>query len=264
MKFILGPCAIETREHTLKLAGILKLIEEYLVNVGFDFEIIFKASYSKPNRSDFSSFSGVGIQEGLRILQEVKEKYGFKVTSDVHTPMEALEAGEVLDIIQIPHQLCKNTPLVVSAATTKKMVSIKKGTFYDAKLFHHLVDKVRACGNTNPVIAIERGNHFGYGNTIVDMRNLGLLGLNKDGIQDAGVITCLDVTHPGSGPKGARILAGAGIGAGADMLFMEIHDNPSKALCDGQCVLPIKGLLPFIYKLLSIKRAVDLCIDFDG
>lgn len=256
MEFIIGPCAIESRQHAYDMAERLKQMQQDMRVQGYEVRIVFKASYSKPNRSDGGSFSGVGIEDGLIALKIIQNGLDFPVTSDVHTPEEATLAGTILDVIQIPHQLCKNTPLIVAAAKTGKQVSVKKGTFYDARLFHHTVNKIRHAGNFQDVIAIERGNHFGYGNTVVDMRNLALLGLSEDGTRDTSVITCLDATHPGGGPEHAKRLACAGVAAGAQMIFIETHDNPAQALCDGQCAIPIEEVPALLRKLCRIEKAV--------
>ncbi len=257
MEFIIGPCVIESHEHAFRLADRLKAIETELRGTGNEVRFIFKASYSKPNRSDGSSFSGVGIEDGLVTLMLIRHGLNMPVTSDVHTPQEAIQAGEVLDVIQIPHQACKNTPIITAAALSKKArISVKKGTFYDAKLFHHTVTKIRSAGNYQNVIAIERGNCFGYGDTVVDMRNLALLRLDSKGERDPSVIPCIDATHPGNDPEHAKLLAKSGVAAGAECVFLEVHDDPYAALCDGHCAIPIDEVASLVRTLVRIQRAL--------
>jgi 2-dehydro-3-deoxyphosphooctonate aldolase (KDO 8-P synthase) len=256
MKMILGPCAIESKLHAISMARSLALLQEQVREAGFeDFEIIYKSSFSKANRTKAESYRGVGVTEGLDILEAVKDDTGLRVTSDVHTGYEAAVAGQVLDVIQIPHQMCRNTDLLEAAAETGKVISVKKGTFMNPEDFQHVAAKIRAVGNTQEIIAVERGNHFGYGNTVVDMRNFHVLN-KKEGRLDSSIITCIDATHPGCGPEGAKALARAGVAAGAQMVFLETHDQPTKAPCDGTCMIPLHEMYELIIELLTIREVV--------
>lgn len=266
MQMILGPCAIQSEEHALKVAQELFDIQYNINKLGFErnidslknFTIVYKSSYSKANRTKSSSFSGIGVDEGLRILQRVKDKFGFNVTSDVHTVEEIEKAKDVLDIIQIPHQMCRNSELLTAAGKTGKIVSVKKGTFFDPHDFRHIVNKIRLTGNRQPVIAIERGNMFGYDRTIVDMESFNILNKDCMGSTDESVLTCIDATHPATGPQHAEILAKAGTAAGADIVFLEVHDEPLTAPCDGHKMIRLKRLYKLILEILKIHEAVQL------
>lgn len=265
MKVIIGPCSIESRRHALKMAKKLWDIQfnvsQFLTDVSHpsedSFEVIFKASYSKANRTKKESYAGIGIDKGLKILKEIKDKYGFRVTSDVHSVEEIEKAKDVLDIIQIPHQMCRNTALLEAAAKTGKTVSVKKGTFMKPEDVCFIVDKIRQAGNMNEVIIIERGNTFGYGNTVVDMRNFEVINRDVLGVRDVTVSTCIDATHPSCGSFYAPALAKAGIAAGADMVFLETHDSPEEALCDGPCMINIQDIEELIIELQKIYEVVN-------
>jgi 2-dehydro-3-deoxyphosphooctonate aldolase (KDO 8-P synthase) len=265
MKMILGPCAIESKRHALKVAKKLWDIQfnvlQYLRSVNHpsedSFEIIYKSSYSKANRTSKDSYAGIGIDKGLKILKEIKDKYGFRVTSDVHSVEEIQKAKDVLDIIQIPHQMCRNTAILEAAAKTGKIVSVKKGTFMKPEDVCFIVDKIRRAGNMNEVIIIERGNNFGYGNTVVDMRNFEVINRDILGVLDHTVTTCIDATHPSCGSYFAPGLAKAGVAAGAQMVFLETHDDPDYAPCDGPCMINLKDLQELLIELQDIYEVVN-------
>lgn len=249
---ILGPCAIENEDIAMETARILKEIETRIKKRFKDFEIIYKSSYSKANRTKGSSFHGVGIDKGLQILKKVRETYGLRVTSDVHTVEEAQQAGEVLDIIQIPHALCRITKLIQAAANTKKIVSIKKGSFVSPEDMQHIVQKIRETGNDNDVIIIERGNNFGYNDTIVDMRNFNIFNEIS-----GNVVTCIDGSHPVTKSQDIPPITRAGVSAGADMVFIETHPFPTLAPCDGHRMYPLGKLEHLICQIMRIKGIID-------
>lgn len=252
---ISGPCIIESESHCLKVAEQLKKIFEKR-NVSF----IFKASYDKANRSSIHSFRGPGLDKGLKILEKVKRELDLAITTDVHLPGEATAAAEVVDLLQIPAFLCRQTDLVIAAASTKAAVSVKKGQFLAPWDMVNVIEKIRESGN-NRIIAIDRGTTFGYNNLVSDFRSIPIM-------QDLGVPVCFDATHSvqlpgGLGDKtgGQRefipVLAKAAIAVGADCLFIETHPNPSKAKSDASTVLDIKllpALLDHLLKLYELSH----------
>jgi 2-dehydro-3-deoxyphosphooctonate aldolase (KDO 8-P synthase) len=242
-----GPCVIEDELHTMKAAEELKKIFQ---KVGL--RLIFKCSYDKANRSSLHSFRGPGLDEGLRILQKIKTELDLPVVTDVHSPQDAIAAGEVCDIIQIPAFLCRQTDLLVAAASTKSVVSIKKGQFMAPWDMHNAVVKIRESGNPN-VVLIDRGVTFGYNNLVSDMRAIPIM-------QKSGVPVCFDATHSVQLPGGNGVssggqrefiptLAKAAIAAGADCLFMESHPDPDNAKSDRDSVLAFKDLPELLIKL---------------
>lgn len=256
MKFIIGPCAIENKAYAIRSAIYLKHLQDDIQLSGYpDFEIIYKSSYSKANRTKDSSFHGVGLKKGLEVLQAVKQETGLRVTSDVHTEHEAYEAGKVLDILQIPHQMCKNTALLEACARTGRIVSVKKSTFMAADDFIHVVDKIRQAGNIQEIIAIERGNCFGYSNIVVDFRNIDILRR----LRQENVSVCIDATHPSRGREYAPTLAKAGTAAGVDYVFLEAHSSPNEAPCDGHCMVEFKDLKDLILDILRIHDSLKDC-----
>jgi 2-dehydro-3-deoxyphosphooctonate aldolase (KDO 8-P synthase) len=252
-----GPCVIENKEHTFEC--VEKLLEiTSKRNVSF----IFKASYDKANRSSGSSFRGPGLKEGLAILQEVREKYSVPVTSDVHWPEEVKYAATVLDILQIPAFLCRQTDLIVEAAQTGKPVHVKKGQFMAPWDMRNVVDKIRSCSN-DKIILCERGASFGYNNLVSDMRSLSIL-------QSFGVPVCFDASHStqfpgglGTSSGGQRefipLLARAAVASGIQALFIETHTNPEKALSDSASVFPLKDLGRLLDTLIPIHNIVIEC-----
>jgi 2-dehydro-3-deoxyphosphooctonate aldolase (KDO 8-P synthase) len=251
---IAGPCVIESAELTLSIARTLK---DYAAEL--DLPLIFKASYDKANRTSLTSFRGPGLKQGLEILARVRDEVGLPVVSDVHQVADVEPAARVLDILQIPAFLCRQTDLVVAAAATGKVVNIKKGQFMAPWDLGPVVDKAFSTGNRK-VLLTERGAMFGYNNLVVDFRSLPIL-------RRLGCPVVLDVTHsvqlPGgqgncSGGQREFIppLARAGVAVGVDALFMEVHPDPAKALCDGPNSLPLGEVLPLWGHLKALHRLV--------
>ncbi len=225
-----GPCVIESGEHTLFLAKELKNICENI-----DVHFVFKASFDKANRSYIDSYRGPGIEEGLKILREVKEKVSVPVLSDIHEPWQAKIVADVLDVIQIPAFLSRQTDLLLSAGYTQKVINIKKGQFIAPWNMKEVVEKVLSTGNSN-IILTERGTCFGYNQLVMDSCSIPIM-------SELGFPVIIDATHstqkPGGGIKGssgnrklAPYIANAGIAVGADGVFIEVHENPEKALSD--------------------------------
>ncbi len=252
-----GPCVIESEEHTLACA---KELQRIFREAGVT--LIFKASYDKANRSSIDSYRGPGIDEGLRILQRVKEELGLPLVTDVHTPEEARAAAQVVDIIQIPAFLCRQTDLLVAAGETGAVVSVKKGQFMAPWDMEHVLDKVRSTGNER-IILVDRGTSFGYNNLVSDMRAIPVM-------SSFGVPVCFDASHsvqlPGGQGKqsgGQRefipVLAKAALAAGADCLFMEAHPNPAEAMSDAASVIPFAQLPQLLSELKAIYEVVNAC-----
>lgn len=251
---IAGPCAIETESHTMRHAVAIKKICGRL-GVGF----IFKSSYDKANRSSVKSYRGPGIDKGLKILARVKKELGVPVLSDVHCRSELAAASEVLDIIQIPAFLCRQTDFVKEAAKTKRVVNIKKGQFLSPWDVRNIIDKVEEAGNRN-IIITERGVMFGYNNLVSDFRGLEIM-------RDFGYPVVYDATHSvqlpggkGSASGGERrfvaALSRAAAAVGCDGLFLEIHEDPDKAPCDG----PNMITLEMLEKLLKDVKKIDAIV----
>jgi len=250
-----GPCVVEGREITRDIALRLKDITSRL-NIPF----VFKASYRKANRSSITSFTGIGDEAGLEILQGIKEDFNLPIVTDIHSPAEAaLAASFGVDILQIPAFLCRQTDILEAAALTGKYINIKKGQFLSPSAMKFAADKVAHFGNNN-IMLTERGTTFGYGDLVVDFRGI-------PEMQKFGFPVLLDVTHSlqqpnqGSGVTGGRpdmieTLAKAGIAAGADGLFMETHPNPSKALSDGANMLRLDLMEDLLKKLLRVREAI--------
>jgi 2-dehydro-3-deoxyphosphooctonate aldolase (KDO 8-P synthase) len=247
---IAGPCVIESADATLEIARALKDISQQL-----SLPLIFKASYDKANRTSVTSFRGPGLGAGLEILGRVKAETGLPVLSDVHQVAEVEPAAAVLDVLQIPAFLCRQTDLVVAAAKTGKPLNIKKGQFLAPWDMGPVVEKARSSGN-DKIILTERGASFGYNNLVVDFRSLPLM-------RGLGCPVILDVTHSvqlpggqGSCSGGQREfiphLARAGVAVGVDGLFMEVHPDPDKAKCDGPNSLPLKEVLPLWRELKAL------------
>lgn len=235
-----GPCVIESEDHCLKAAETLKKMF-----VKHDVKLIFKSSYDKANRTSFNSFRGPGLEEGLRILQRVKTELDLPIVTDIHTPEEAQAAGQVCDILQIPAFLCRQTDLVVAAAQTGAVISVKKGQFLAPWDMENVVSKIIAANNHN-IILTERGTTFGYNNLVSDMRSISIM-------QRLNYPVCFDATHSVQKPGGLGtmsggdrefipILAKAAIAAGANCLFIESHPDPSKAKSDAASVMNFKDL----------------------
>jgi 2-dehydro-3-deoxyphosphooctonate aldolase (KDO 8-P synthase) len=251
---IAGPCVIESREHAVFMASELKRITS---TAGIPF--IFKASFDKANRSSIKSFRGLGIEDGLKILGDVREQLKVPVLSDVHEPSQCRPAGEVLDVLQIPAFLSRQTDLLVAAAKTGKIVNVKKGQFLAPWEMKNVVDKLREAGN-NQVILTERGASFGYNNLVVDFRSFPIM-------QSFGCPVVFDVTHSlqlpgaqgqssGGQPQFIPHFARAGVAAGVNGLFMEVHDDPSKALSDGPNALRLSLLPALLEEVVKIGQCL--------
>ena len=234
---IAGPCVIESAAATLEIA---RTLQDYARELALP--LIFKASFDKANRTSLSSYRGPGLEKGLEILARVKAEIGLPVLSDVHEVAQVAPAAEVLDVLQIPAFLCRQTDLLVAAARTGKVVNIKKGQFLAPWDMQPVVEKVRAAGNDR-IILTERGASFGYNNLVVDFRSLPLM-------RDLGCPVVLDVTHSVQLPGGQGTCSGgqrefiaplarAAVAVGVDGLFMEVHPDPAQALCDGPNSLPL-------------------------
>jgi 2-dehydro-3-deoxyphosphooctonate aldolase (KDO 8-P synthase) len=250
---IAGPCVIESREHVLFMAEELKKIT---AACGVSF--VFKASFDKANRSSIKSFRGVGIEEGLRHLAEVRERVRVPVLTDIHAPDHAARVAEVADILQIPAFLCRQTDLIAAAAKTGKIVNVKKGQFMAPWEMKNVVDKAREAGSDR-VVLTERGATFGYNNLVVDFRSFPIM-------QSFGCLVVFDITHSlqlpggqgqssGGQPEYIPTFARAGVAAGVDGLFMEVHDNPEKAMSDGPNALRLSLLRPLLEELVLIRKA---------
>jgi 2-dehydro-3-deoxyphosphooctonate aldolase (KDO 8-P synthase) len=251
---IAGPCVIESREHALFMASELKKIAA-LRQTPF----VFKASFDKANRTSIRSFRGVGMNDGLRILAEIRETLHIPVLSDVHEPSQCKPAAEVLDVLQIPAFLCRQTDLIGAAAETGKIVNVKKGQFLAPWEMKNVVDKLRESGSER-VLLTERGTSFGYNNLVVDFRSFPIM-------QGFGCPIVFDVTHSlqlpggqgqssGGQPEYIPHLARAGVAAGVDGLFMEVHDNPDKALSDGPNALKLSLLPALLEELVEIRKCL--------
>lgn len=252
---IAGPCVIESEEHALGVAARLREITSAL-----DVPFIFKASYDKANRTSIRSFRGPGLDRGLEILGRIRRELGVAVTSDVHEAGQVGPAAEVLDLLQIPAFLCRQTDLIVAAAATGRPVNIKKGQFLAPGDLVHAVEKARSTGNRD-LFVTERGTSFGYNNLVVDFRSLPLL-------RKQGVPVVFDATHSVQLPGGAGgsssgesgfipYLARAAVAVGVDGLFMEVHPEPKRALSDGANALQIdllKGMLTQLRRLDALTR----------
>ena len=247
---IAGPCVIESEELTFRTAESLK---ELSVELGMP--LIFKSSFDKANRSSLSSFRGPGIKKGLKVLGDVKKRFFLPVTSDVHAVDQVEPAAEVLDLLQIPAFLCRQTDLILAASMTGKPVNVKKGQFLSPWEVKNITEKFVSTGNFNLLIT-ERGSSFGYHNLVVDVRGFPV-------IRSLGTPVIFDVTHSlqlpggeGSHSGGQREFAAplmrAAVGAGVDGLFMEVHPEPDQALCDGPNMLA----LPELKELLKQAKAI--------
>jgi 2-dehydro-3-deoxyphosphooctonate aldolase (KDO 8-P synthase) len=251
---IAGPCVIENYETSFSIAQSLKETTEKL---GIPF--IFKASFDKANRTALDAFRGPGFEQGLEILNRIKHKLKVPVISDIHLPDQAKKAAEVLDIIQIPAFLCRQTDLILAACATGKPVNIKKGQFLSPFECKNIITKATAFGN-HDISITERGASFGYNNLVVDFRSIYIL-------NDMGVPVIFDATHSVQLPGGASnssagerqfvpTLSKAAIAAGAHGLFIETHPDPDKALCDGPNSMPLEDMEPLLKTLLAIKKVV--------
>jgi 2-dehydro-3-deoxyphosphooctonate aldolase (KDO 8-P synthase) len=251
---IAGPCVIESERHAMKMAGALSAAARRL-RIPF----IFKASYDKANRTSLASYRGRGMEQGLEILARIKQKFGVPILTDVHEVAQVAPAARVCDIIQIPAFLSRQTDLLLEAGRSGAAVNIKKGQFLSPWDLRHAIEKVRSTGNAR-VLVTERGTTFGYNNLVVDMRSLVVM-------KEFGVPVVLDVTHSlqlpggegnrsGGQPQFIAALARAGVAAGADGIFMEIHERPSRALSDGANALSLRRFSPLARELRDLARFI--------
>jgi len=253
-----GPCAIEGAEHAVKMAAEIKKVTDKL---GIPY--VFKSSYDKANRSSIESYRGPGLERGLEILERVKEEVGVPILSDVHTAEQAEIAGEVLDMVQIPAFLSRQTDLVTAVGETGQVVNVKKGQFLAPWDIDQVVEKIESTGNER-ILLTERGAIFGYNNLVVDMRSLPRM-------RETGYPVVMDATHSvqlpggeGDSSGGEReyvpYLARAAAGAGMDALFMEVHDQPEEARSDGPNMVPLDKLEAV---LKQVKEIDDLVTGMD-
>ncbi|MCX7848363.1 MAG: 3-deoxy-8-phosphooctulonate synthase [bacterium] len=254
LAFIAGPCVIESRTLTLEIAEALAATARSL-GVG----LIFKASFDKANRTSVKGFRGLGPRKGLAILAEVRQRTNLPVLTDIHLPQQARVAAEVADVLQIPAFLCRQTDLLIAAGKTGKAVNIKKGQFMAPRDMQQAVEKVQATGNQR-VMLTERGTTFGYNNLVVDMRSLALM-------RAIGVPVVFDATHSVQLPGGqgcasggerqfVPVLARAAVAAGVDAVFMEVHPDPDRALCDGPNSWPLDQFTHLARQLCALDRIV--------
>ena len=252
---VAGPCVIESEEHLLRTGEAIKAVCD-----AHGIPFVLKCSYDKANRSSIRSFRGPGLRDGLRILKLVKDKLGVPVLSDVHEVEQVSAAADVLDIIQIPAFLCRQTDLLVAAARTGKPVNVKKGQFLSPWDARNIVEKLRSAG-CEQIVLTERGTSFGYNNLVVDIRSLPVM-------RGFGYPVLFDATHSLQLPGGAGrassgqsefipYVARAAVAAGVDGLFMEVHPDPASAPSDGPNMLPLDALPGLLKQLVEIQRAVE-------
>ena len=256
MRFMLivGPCAIESRVQVFEVADKMKAMTDKM-NVDY----YFKASFDKANRTSLNSYRGPGIKQGMEILQEVKEMLGVKICTDIHEPWQAEAVANVVDVIQIPAFLCRQTDLLVAAARTGKIINVKKGQFLAPWDMKNVVEKIRRSGNEN-ICLCERGTSFGYNNLVVDMTSI--LEMKK-----LGVPVIFDATHSVQKPGGngtstsgnrdyAEYLARAAVAVGTDGIFMEVHPNPDEALSDSSNSVRLDEVEGILNWILMVREAV--------
>ncbi|MCD6489661.1 MAG: 3-deoxy-8-phosphooctulonate synthase [Thermodesulfobacterium sp.] len=252
---IAGPCVLEDFETAFYIAKFLKdLVSK------FDFDYVFKASFDKANRTSLFSYRGPGLEKGISWLEEIKKKAGVKITTDVHETWQVKPVSEVVDIIQIPAFLCRQTDLVISASQTGKIINIKKGQFMSPWDMKYVLEKAQA-SNPSEVMLTERGYSFGYRNLVVDFRSIPIM-------KGFGVRVIFDATHSvqlpggGEGKSGGQrefvpYLIRAAVAVGADGIFMEVHPDPDKALCDGPNSLPLSELETILQQIKDLRCVVE-------
>lgn len=249
-----GMNVLESRELALEIAAYYK---EITTKLGIPY--IFKASFDKANRSSIASFRGPGLEKGLEILAEIKEVYQIPVISDIHEPAQAKPAAEVIDVLQLPAFLCRQTDLVVALAETGRPINVKKAQFLAAHEMGHIINKFKEAGNEK-IMLCERGTSFGYNNLVVDPLNFGIM-------KKTGCPVVFDITHSLQIPGGRSDsadgrrqavfeLMNAGMSQGIGGLFLESHPNPSEAKCDGPCALPLDKLEPFLKQAKAIDDLI--------
>ncbi len=252
---IAGPCVIESQQMAIDAAATLKDITTRL-----QMTFVYKSSYDKANRSSSKSYRGPGLDQGLKILEEVRRQTDVLILTDVHSPAEVAVASEVVDVLQTPAFLCRQTDLIEAAAASGKPVNIKKGQFLSPMEMRHVVDKAVAAGGEDRIMVCERGTSFGYQNLVVDMRSLAIM-------RNTGCPVVFDATHAvqlpgalGASSGGQReyipLLARAAVGAGVSGLFMETHPNPDLALSDGANAVPMDRLETLLVTLKTLDDAV--------
>jgi len=250
---IAGPCVVEDKESPILIAQQIKDIAQSL---GIPF--VFKASYRKANRSSINSFTGIGDLEALKVIKSIGDTLNIPTITDIHEPEEAAMAAEYVDILQIPAFLCRQTDLLEAAAKTGRMVNVKKGQFLSGEAMRFVVEKLRHFGNSQ-IMLTERGNMYGYGDLVVDYRNIAAM-------RKLDIPVILDATHSlqqpnqasgttGGQPELIDLIAKAGIAAGADGIFIETHPNPAKAKSDGANMLPLDRLEGLLTQLKKIYEA---------
>jgi 2-dehydro-3-deoxyphosphooctonate aldolase (KDO 8-P synthase) len=254
---IAGPCVIESEEHAIRMAEIIKGVARSL-----DLPFIFKASYDKANRTSIRSFRGPGIKDGLRILKKIKDELQLPILTDVHETADVGRVAEVVDVLQIPAFLSRQTDLVVAAALSGRAVNIKKGQFVAPADMRHAVEKCRQAGNAQ-VFLTERGASFGYNNLVVDMRSLAIMRKFAPVVFDATHSVQLPSSQSegesatsGGQPEFIPLLARAAVAAGVDGVFMEVHDNPKEAKSDGANALDSTKLRGVLKELQAVKKAL--------
>ena len=259
--FILGPCVIESETHSLKMAEALKKISQNL-----KFHLIFKSSFDKANRTSLENYRGPGLEDGLKILEKVRSEFDIPIITDIHTPEQVERVAPHVDVLQLPAFLCRQTDLLVAAGKTGKIINAKKGQFVSPEAMGKALKKITSTGNDS-VWVCERGYTFGYGNLIVDYRNFPIM-------KSFGHPVVFDATHSVQRPSGLNPPAGgSGCSSGGDRefipnlasaavvqgiagLFMEVHDNPEKALCDGPNSIRLSQLEDFIRYLMDLDAFV--------
>ncbi|MFH1461668.1 MAG: 3-deoxy-8-phosphooctulonate synthase [bacterium] len=252
--FILGPCVIESEEHSLRAAEFLKNLSEKL-----KFNFIFKSSFDKANRTSLNNYRGIGFEAGLKILQRVRKEFDIPVITDVHESTQVNEVALVVDVLQIPAYLCRQTDLLIAAGKTGKFINVKKGQFLAPENMKSVVDKIESSGNQN-IWVCERGYTFGYNNLVVDYRNFEIM-------KRFGKPIVFDVTHSvqmpsangcssGGDRRFASPLAISAVAQGIAGVFMEVHDNPEQALCDGPNSIRFSQLEEFIKYLMDLDSFV--------
>ncbi len=255
LKLIAGPCVVESEALCM---GVAKTMQQTCKRLGVTY--VFKASFDKANRTSGGSFRGPGMAEGLAVLAKVRERFGLPVLTDIHTEEQAAAAAEVVDILQIPAFLCRQTDLIVAAVKTGKIVNLKKGQFLSPKEMAQVVDKAKQAGGKK-LLVTERGTTFGYNNLVSDMRSIPIL-------KQTGWPVIFDATHsvqlPGGGgdrSSGQRefapVLARCALAAGADGVFVETHPNPDKALSDGPNMIPLKDMGKVLESWVRVRAAVS-------
>ena len=251
---IAGPCVIENRDHSLEMSYAIKEISDDV-----DIPIIFKSSFDKANRTSIKSFRGPGIEEGMRILSDVKTETGLKVLTDIHSPDQAGLVSDVVDIIQIPAFLSRQTDLLIAAAKTRKPINIKKGQFLAPWDVEHIVKKMEESGSQN-ILLTDRGSQFGYNNLVADMRAIPLM-------KQFGYPVIFDATHSAQLPGGSGghssgmrdmipTLARAAVAAGCNGVFMEVHNNVDKAKSDAATQWPLDKLATLLIELKKIHNSL--------